>query len=131
MGIIADIWTKCKSEWLTGLVLVLVALSAFGLGRLSALTSPKTPLELIASPAATLTKTTGPASAPTSLNNNIDNNKNVSSGEVVASKEGSKYHYPWCPGAKQIKEGNKISFPTSAAARAAGYTPAGNCPNLN
>jgi hypothetical protein len=121
MGIIADIWRQCKSEWLTGLVLVLVALSAFGLGRLSALTSPKAPVELVATP----------ASLNLNKNLSIDNNKNVSSGEVVASKEGSKYHYPSCPGAKQIKAGNKISFPTSAAARAAGYTPAGNCPNLN
>lgn len=127
MGIIADIWAKCKSEWFAGLVLVLVALAAFGLGRLSALTSPQTPVEVT-----TITQTTNATNlTPSFANDGVDNNKNLSSGEVVASKEGSKYHYPWCPGAKQIKEGNKISFPTSAAARAAGYTPAGNCPNLN
>ncbi len=131
MGIIADIWAKCKSEWFAGLVLILVALSAFGLGRLSALTSPQTPVELVGMPESPLTASPAAANLNTTKNLTIDNNKNVSSGEVVASKEGSKYHYPWCPGAKQIKEGNKISFPTSAAARAAGYTPAGNCPNLN
>ncbi len=127
MGIIADIWTKCKSEWLTGLTLVLVALSAFGLGRLSALASPQAPIEVT-----TITQTTNATNlTPSFANDGVDNNKNLSWGEVVASKEGSKYHDPWCPGAKQIKAGNKISFPTSAAARAAGYTPAGNCPNLN
>ncbi len=46
---------------------------------------------------------------------------------VVASKNGSKYHYLHCPGAKQIKEMNKITFVTPEAAEAAGYTLAGNC----
>jgi hypothetical protein len=50
--------------------------------------------------------------------------------EVVASKNGSKYHYPWCGGAKQISEKNKITFASIAEARAAGYTPAGNCKGL-
>ena len=48
---------------------------------------------------------------------------------VVASKGSSSklYHYTWCPGAKQIKESNKLWFNTAAAADAAGYTLAGNC----
>ncbi len=49
------------------------------------------------------------------------------SSEVVASKNGSKYHYLYCSGAKQIKEENKISFPTATAAEASGYTLAANC----
>ncbi|MEN9920815.1 MAG: Metal binding domain of Ada, partial [Candidatus Parcubacteria bacterium] len=48
-------------------------------------------------------------------------------GEVVASKTGSKYHLPTCPGAKQIKPENLVSFATASAAQAAGYTPAANC----
>lgn len=128
MGIITNIWAKCKGEWFTGLVLILVALLAFGLGRLSAHYSPTEPVEFVTNNNTDPIRSTEQKS---STANNIDNNKNVLSQEVVASKEGSKYHYPWCPGAKQIKAGNKVSFPTSAAARAAGYTPAGNCPNLN
>ena len=50
--------------------------------------------------------------------------------EVVASKSGTKYHYPWCPGAKQISEKNKISFSSIEEARAKGYTPASNCKGL-
>ncbi|HEY9582849.1 MAG TPA: hypothetical protein VJK09_00855, partial [Candidatus Paceibacterota bacterium] len=46
---------------------------------------------------------------------------------VVVSKNGSKYHYPYCSSAKQIKEENKIVFATPAAAEAAGYTLAANC----
>lgn len=53
-----------------------------------------------------------------------------SQGEVVASKSGTKYHYPWCSGAKQISEKNKITFPSIEEARKAGYTPATNCKGL-
>lgn len=48
-------------------------------------------------------------------------------GEVVASKSGSKYHYLHCPGAKQIREENKVFFPSASSAEASGYTLAGNC----
>lgn len=49
---------------------------------------------------------------------------------VVASRSGSKYHYPWCSGAARIKESNKISFESPEAARKAGYEPAKNCKGL-
>ena len=48
----------------------------------------------------------------------------------VASKNGTKYHLPWCGSAKQIKEENKVFFGTKAEAEAAGYTPASNCPGI-
>lgn len=53
-----------------------------------------------------------------------------SGGQYVASKSGSKYHLPWCPGAKQIKESNKIYFDSKEAAEKAGYTPAANCKGI-
>lgn len=53
-----------------------------------------------------------------------------SQGEVVASKSGTKYHYPWCSGAKQISEKNKIIFSSIEDARKAGYAPATNCKGL-
>jgi len=48
---------------------------------------------------------------------------------VVASKSSKtkKYHHPWCAGASQIKEANRLWFPTATAAQQAGYTLAGNC----
>jgi hypothetical protein len=48
-------------------------------------------------------------------------------GGVVASKNGTKYHYLHCPGAKQIKDENKISFNSASEAESSGYTLAGNC----
>ena len=51
-------------------------------------------------------------------------------GSVIGSKNGTKYHYPWCPGAKQISEVNMVYFTSVEKAREAGYTPAGNCKGL-
>ena len=48
-------------------------------------------------------------------------------GRVVASKNSNKYHFSWCAGAGKISDKNKISFPTEAAALAAGYILASNC----
>ena len=50
--------------------------------------------------------------------------------QFVASKSGTRYHYPWCPSASQIKEENKIWFSTKEEAERAGYSPAKNCPGL-
>ena len=51
-------------------------------------------------------------------------------GGYVASKSGTKYHLPWCAGAKQIKEENKIWFTTKEEAEKAGYSPAANCKGI-
>lgn len=48
-------------------------------------------------------------------------------GGVVASKNGSKYHFPWCPGAGQIKEENKVWYADEEAAVRAGLEKAKNC----
>lgn len=48
-------------------------------------------------------------------------------GRVVASKNGTKYHHPWCAGASQIKEENKIWYETEQQAQQAGLTKAKNC----
>lgn len=47
--------------------------------------------------------------------------------QVVASKTGSKYHLPDCPGATRIKDENKLYFDSYELAEAAGYTQAANC----
>lgn len=103
------------------MVIILVALLSFGIGRLSA-TKGGGEIRLeydpaLANPAAALQST---KERPAPLEAQLSNG-------VVASKTGSKYHYPSCPGAKQIKEANKITFPTPQAAEAAGYSLAANC----
>jgi hypothetical protein len=114
-----------------GALIVLVAVCSFGLGKISntAFISPTMPpAEAITSHQAQvsfsqektpikpiLEEKTVPASDPNSF---------------VASKNGTKYHRATCPGAKQIKEENKIYFGTQDEAQAAGYTKAANCNGL-
>lgn len=54
----------------------------------------------------------------------------AAAGQVLASKNGTKYYFPECPGASRISEANKVWFPSPAAAEKAGYTPAANCPSI-
>jgi len=49
---------------------------------------------------------------------------------LVASKNGTKYHYTWCSGASTIKEENKVYFASKEEAEKAGYKPAVNCKGL-
>lgn len=59
-----------------------------------------------------------------------EENSSTKEGGYVASKSGKKYHLPWCPGVKQIKEENKIWFKTKEEAERAGYGPASNCKGI-
>ncbi|MEI8339672.1 MAG: hypothetical protein WCF94_03330 [bacterium] len=110
---------------------VLVAVISFGLGKLSSFETKRPPLifghdeSLVAE-----IDVKGQVQTTVSSNSTPPNGQTVGSEVVVASKTGKKYHYPWCAGAKQISEANKITFQTFAAAKAAGYEPASNCPGL-
>ncbi len=126
-------WRHLLRKVFLALTILLTATLAFAVGRLTATPSGEgvsieydktltdNLLPTTNSQAAAATKALPPSSplAPST--------PSVPSGGVVASKSGSKYHYPSCPGAKQIKEANKISFATPAEAEAAGYTLAANC----
>lgn len=112
-------------------LLVLIAVGSFGLGRLS-VSSTKvpekplflkeniTPASVVSAVPDTVASTTTKAEVPPVSKSTA----------VVGSKSGTKYHLPDCPGAKRIKPANLISFETVSAAKAAGYTPASNCPGL-
>ncbi len=117
MWIIKDIWFKCKTDWFLGLVFGFGLLAAFGLGFLAAIEAAQEPVTI-----------TYPATNQ-AVNQSDLTNTDIS-GEVVASKQGTKFHLNSCPGAKQIKPENRVVFPTVAAAVAAGYEPASNCPGL-
>jgi hypothetical protein len=112
-------------------VIIVVGLASFGLGRLSAQyeavpsqTSVRLVEESDAGATGEVEETGSSVGGPgTSVATAI-------AGGVVASKSGTKYHAPWCSGAKSIKESNRIWFATTAEARAAGYEPASNCKGL-
>jgi hypothetical protein len=51
-------------------------------------------------------------------------------GLVAASRNGTRYYYPWCGGLNRVKDKNKVWFVTIAAAENAGYTLAKGCDGL-
>lgn len=119
-----------------GLVVFLVALSSFALGRLSAIEANKSPVRILFPKDGDENIT---ASAVLFENSKKEEilppqplpvaNTNTQ-GAYVASKSGTKYHLPWCSGAKRIKEENKIWFASKEEAEAKGYTPAANCKGI-
>ncbi len=114
-------------------IVALVALSAFGLGRLSAApgqaglrvlypeATAATPLYSTAAVAAVGgVSITPPHSAEATRG----------LGNYVASKNGSKYYLVSCSSANRIKAENKVYFGSAQQAAAAGYEPAANCPGI-
>jgi len=107
-----------EKDIILAVVIILVALIGFGLGRLSKIKEGKAPLIV------ENTQNDANAQIAPSISNT------TADGGVVASKNGTKYHYPWCSGAATIKEENKVTFSTIEEARKAGYLPASNCKGL-
>lgn len=137
---IKELWQKSKAlmaalerrDVFMMALIILVAIASFGLGRLSALDTGRNDIEMKApltasgeAQNAALSGQMGVSALPAAVGA-----AGVVQGKFVASKSGTKYHYPWCSGAKRIKDENKVWFDTAEAARAAGYTPAANCPGL-
>lgn len=52
------------------------------------------------------------------------------SGEVIGSKSGKKYYFPWCGTVKRIKPENQVHFVSIDEAKKAGFTAGGNCKGL-
>lgn len=108
-------------------LLLAVGIVSFGLGRLSSV-APVTEnaTNIILTETTPALRTNTAAQSPSQYSQYSQTEPT----ELVASKNGTKYHYLWCPGAKQMKEENKIFFTSIEAARAAGYAPAANCSGL-
>ena len=116
---VPEIWLKIKryldvalGEWGLLVIVAIVGLGAFGLGRLSAMESTRVPMTVSAASAALSTQTL------------------PLGGEFVAARGGSAYYFPWCSGAQSIKAENQVWFRTAAAAEKAGYAPGKNCRGL-
>lgn len=119
---IQNILEKIKPFYNIVLILVIAGIF-FALGRLSALEGQHTPIK-IEYPNANQT-----ASAVQAVSG-VVNETNSSSGEVIGSKNGGKYYFPWCGTVKMIKPENQVKFASIEEARKAGYTPAANCKGL-
>lgn len=108
-------------EWTLPLILILLGLSAFGLGRLSVM-GEEGPRLIIKLPDGT----TQTAAAYATVREGLPHEA-PKAGEYVASKSGTKYYPVDCSAAGRIKEENRVYFATMESAEAAGYEPAANC----
>lgn len=117
-----------KSDLFISVVIFLVGMASFGLGRLSVLWIPKEPITIESE-----NIDSGMLKEGYQEQESKKEQANIISapnGQFVGSKNGTSYHFPWCPGAQKIKEENKIRFQTREEAENRGYKPAGNCPGL-
>lgn len=105
----ADEWV---GEWGLVALTVLVALIAFGLGRISALQESRPLISVDHAPT---------SERPRAM---------ALGGQFVASRTGTVYYFPWCGGAQQIAPGSQVWFTSENAAKRAGYRPAKNCRGL-
>lgn len=104
----------------TAMLLILVALASFGLGRQSVSEKNVKSEENIAE------AVVGPGPTTASVTTDTDGSTTY----YVGSKNGQVYHLPYCSGAKRITETNKIIFKTKIEAEQAGYRPASNCKGI-
>src|SRR3989344_5044097 len=112
-----------ESSYFMAVCVVLVAIISFSLGRISKIKEQREPVRVISNNPPNPPYIKGGTEQQTASVQNAVLPSNTSE-QVVGSKNSTKYHYPWCAGAKQISEQNKITFNSIEEARAEGYTPA-------
>jgi len=120
---------ESKSDIYIAVLIFLVALASFGLGRLSVLWPEKEPIT-ITNNELLITNDIAVGNSSTEADVESASVGLSAGGKYVASKNGKAYHFPWCPSALKIKEENKVWFETKTEAEGAGYRPAANCEGL-
>lgn len=134
-----------KEDLFIVISIILIGLAGFGLGKLSALEKGRGEVSIKPAQMVTLPDGSKDFVAIDKLieKSAVENSQNAvpisaaalvasesAKGLLVASKSGTKYHFPWCSGASQITEKNKIWFNSYEEAQKAGYTAASNCKGL-
>jgi hypothetical protein len=100
------------------IIIILVGLGSFELGRLSkSTTTPGIKIEYGGQEANIIG----------SLEENLVDTQKSTSGNFFASSRGSKYYSISCSAGKTIKEENRIYFATSTEAEGAGYELSSSC----
>lgn len=112
------------------LIIILVGLAGFGLGKLSNAGEGKAVIIQVGGTqnleSDSIDKPQNTASAIEAVTENINtNNFNISN--IVASKNGTKYYLPGCSGVGRILDQNKVYFASEKEALDAGYTKASGC----
>ncbi len=118
------------------LIIIFVALSSFFLGKYSVINGgveeeitfrdesvATAETKAVIKPVEKITKTT-------ELNQGTSEQARLPDGQVVASKNGTKYYLPWCGSAARILDKNKVFFASALEAERAGFAKASNCKGL-
>lgn len=140
-GFIHKIKSFLDGKYFIPILMALAVITAFFLGRISVLQGKRVPVRVLNNPSTNPLILQQEEDAPEQTTNvsvsakDLKNTASVGANNivteiVVGSKNGAKYHYPWCAGAKQISEQNLIIFDSISEARSKGYTPAANCKGL-
>ncbi len=113
-----------------GFIVILVAVGAFGLGRISKIEGARVPIRIEGEQE--INKSINQENKE--LKQGLGSTHLILDGEnknlFVASKTGKKYFYPWCSGAQRISELKRIYFASKEQASVAGYTAASGCKGL-
>jgi len=118
MAILKDLAEKikcCAEEYFFVAIIILIGFLCFGLGRLSKIEEMRPPIEVENETASLIDASPLSASAEAYF---------------IASKNGTKYYFPWCSGAQKISPANLVKFATREEAEKAGLTKASNCAGL-
>ena len=115
-----------EGEIIFVVALISIAIISFSLGRLSAINDRKAPIQVLGDKPAQTAEVLSSVKEKPEPKAKIDEKNAL----YVGSKNGSVYHFPWCPGAQKMKEENKILFSSKEEAEKAGYRPAANCDGL-
>lgn len=118
---------KSEKELILAAIIILTAVASFGLGRLSKIRESREPIK-ISNASAAILSAQGNAQGSSGSADSMPAANTGAEKLFVASKNGTKYYYPWC--GNNIKEENKVWFATKEEAKKAGYTPAKNCKGL-
>ncbi len=123
---IANLVKKYQKDIFLGFCMILISVIGFNLGRINI----SRPIPIKTTGQANINQISPAETASSPIQNKIKATPSQSKDpRVVASKASTskKYHFTWCPGAKKIKETNKLWFDNESLAQKAGYTLAGNC----
>jgi len=114
---------------------ILVAVSMYFIGNMTALESQSNEIQIIYPDAIALdsnqsNKKAEASNINTEIQKDVISKSNSNQGQIIASKNGKRYYYKNCGGVNRIKTENRIYFETEQQAESKGLTLASGCKKL-
>lgn len=117
-----------RRDLFTLMLIILVGIASFGLGRLSISKGEDSPIMIERAPLTASVLATQNTQLKTVTTEISSIEPMAKGGGVIGTKSTKKYRFPWCP--STATESNKVYFKSIEEARSAGYTPVKNCKGL-